>query len=199
MKRVLVLEIYVRKLSTNQIARFFKLLYLLNHSTVFYIFFCIKIEYHKGTSTIDFHFFKRTLAVKVWPTHPPLLNGQHFKIKCWMRKCHCWWHKRFGDIINTKHIEMNTICDLFQCLYIELIMTQKFINISRQLENYNSYWNCSQQQPSLSALVDIYIFTGVDFKLSEITGVQNISPGSCKTKLPHTQVCGTNLTGLRGT
>ena len=36
--KTLILEIYMQKLSTNQIAQFFKLLYLLNRSTVFYNF-----------------------------------------------------------------------------------------------------------------------------------------------------------------
>ena len=36
--KICILEIYVRKLSTNQIAWFFKLLYLLNRSTVSYNF-----------------------------------------------------------------------------------------------------------------------------------------------------------------
>ena len=44
--KILILDIYSWKLSTNQITRFFKLLYLLNHSTVLFNF-CINIEYHK--------------------------------------------------------------------------------------------------------------------------------------------------------
>ena len=45
-RKILILEIYEQKLSTNQITRFFKLLYLLNRSTICYIF-CMKIEHHK--------------------------------------------------------------------------------------------------------------------------------------------------------
>ena len=43
--KILILEIYVQKLSTNQIAQFFKLLYLLNRSTVFYHFLHKHITY----------------------------------------------------------------------------------------------------------------------------------------------------------
>ena len=45
--KILILEIYARKLSTNQIARFFKLLYIFWTVQPFFIFFCIKIEYDK--------------------------------------------------------------------------------------------------------------------------------------------------------
>ena len=45
--KILVLEIYVQKLSTNQIAKFLKLLYIFWAIQSFFIIFSIKIEYHK--------------------------------------------------------------------------------------------------------------------------------------------------------
>ena len=50
-RKILILQIYERKLSTNQIARFFKLLSFEPFNRFLY-FFCIKIEYHKTFSLL---------------------------------------------------------------------------------------------------------------------------------------------------